>query len=449
MSGRILMVEPDPADGSEVEKALRAQGHAVEVVGDADTAVAALHAFRPTLVVLDRAVPGVSATTFLQMASRAATPVEVVVCSAAPTVHDVVSAIRNGAYDYLERPLDPGAVLRLVERCSREHRGRDAAAAAAVEGAGSLVGSSPVMVEVYRTIARVAPTDAAVLLRGETGTGKELVARAIHRHSDRADHPFVAVNCTAVPENLLESELFGHVRGSFTGATGDRRGRFEAAGRGTLFLDEIGDTTPAFQAKLLRVLQDGEFHPVGSDSVRTSRARIVAATHHDLEARVRRGDFRHDLYYRLRVVEIALPPLRDRGKDVGLLARHFLARAASITGRTVDRLPPEVLRRLEQHDWPGNVRELEHAVTRAAVLARGRALHPDDLGLQVAAPGGESPTGAVQGALSMDAAERTQVLQVLERTGGNKRQAARTLRISRGRLDRLMRKHGLDRREVG
>ncbi|WP_405288005.1 sigma-54-dependent transcriptional regulator [Gaopeijia maritima] len=449
MMGRILMVEPDSGDASEVESALRARGHAVEVVHDADTAVTALHAFRPTMVVLDRTVPGVSAHTFLRMASHAASPVEVVVCSAAPSVHDVVSAIRNGAFDYLERPLDPAAVLRLVDRCSRERRAGGVAAASSAEESGSLVGSSPGMVEVYRTIARVAPTEAAVLLRGETGTGKELVARAIHRHSDRAEHPFVAVNCTAVPENLLESELFGHVRGSFTGATGDRRGRFEAAGRGTLFLDEIGDTTPAFQAKLLRVLQDGEFHPVGSDSVRTSRARIVAATHHDLEARVRRGDFRHDLYYRLRVVEITLPPLRDRVEDVGLLARHFLARAASVTGRAVDRLPPEVLRRLEQHDWPGNVRELEHAVTRAAVLARGRTLHPDDLGLRAADDGGESPGDEVVGPLSMDEAERAQVLQVLERTGGNKRQAARTLRISRGRLDRLIRKHGLDRREVG
>jgi transcriptional regulator with GAF, ATPase, and Fis domain len=281
-----------------------------------------------------------------------------------------------------------------------------------------------------------------VLIRGETGTGKEVIARAIHFNSADSGEPFVAVNCTSIPESLLESELFGHVRGSFTGATGDRKGRFELAGRGTIVLDEIGDTSPAFQAKLLRVLQEREFHPVGGERVRRTEARVVAATHRPLERMVREGRFREDLYFRLRVVEIVVPPLRERREDIALLAEHLLREGAREMHVAAPVLAPDAVARLASYDWPGNVRELENALTRALVLGRGATVTASDLAL-----GQESaPLDATDGVVddqSLGAMERAHIVRVLQRARGNKRQACRVLRISRPRLDRLLEKHGI------
>jgi transcriptional regulator with GAF, ATPase, and Fis domain len=306
------------------------------------------------------------------------------------------------------------------------------------------------MIEIYKLIGTLAETRTPVLLRGETGTGKEVIARAIHSNSAVAAEPFVAVNCTALPEPLLESELFGHVRGAFTGAANDRKGRFELAGRGTIFLDEIGDTTAAFQAKLLRVLQEREFHPVGSERTRRTEARVVAATHRPLERLVQEGRFREDLYFRLRVVEIVVPPLRERRDDIAPLAEHLLARATREMHRSGVVLTADALRALRAYDWPGNVRELEHTLTRALVLARGGSISAHLLALGVAAP--VSVSSGVPSASydqrddadqSMAAAERVHLARVLARCEGNKRQAARVLRVSRSRLDRMLEKHGL------
>jgi len=275
------------------------------------------------------------------------------------------------------------------------------------------------------------------VIRGESGTGKELIARAIHDASPFSREPFVAVNCTALPAGLLESELFGHVRGAFTGATSDRKGCFAMAGRGTLFLDEIGDTPVELQAKLLRVLQEHEYVPVGAERPKRTEARVIAATHRDLEERVEAGSFRADLYYRLRVVEIRVPPLRERLDDLPLLAEHLVKKVAQATGKPGLVLSPEALRALMMHDWPGNVRELENSLTRAAVAASGRVIRAEhfDLGAQEEAPL-HVPT--------LDEAERDHVTRVLEIASANKALAARLLGVSRPRLDRLIERHALE-----
>jgi transcriptional regulator with GAF, ATPase, and Fis domain len=294
-------------------------------------------------------------------------------------------------------------------------------------------------------IGRVATTDAPVLIRGETGTGKEVVARTIHENSPRRDAPFVTVNCAALPEPLLESELFGHLKGSFTGATADRRGRFELASSGTILLDEIGDTSPAFQAKLLRVLQEKEFYPVGGETPRTTNARVLAATHCNIEELTRTGGFRQDLYFRLRVVEIQVPPLRERRGDIPRLARYLAGKAAATVGKQPPVISDGAMARLVGHAWPGNVRELENAIMRAVVLAQGSTLDPEDFEIEPVQVAGLSnvPAELQEGLASLAEMERLYVQHVLARTGGHKSRAAEILRVSRGRLDRIIEKHGL------
>jgi transcriptional regulator with PAS, ATPase and Fis domain len=308
------------------------------------------------------------------------------------------------------------------------------------------------MMEVYKTIGAVADSRAAVLIHGETGTGKELIARTIHQNSPEVESPFIAVNCAAVPESLLETELFGHVRGAFTGAASDRRGPFELAGTGTIFLDEIGDTSLALQSKLLRVLEEREFYPVGSESPRRTKARIIAATHQSLEEMVREGRFREDLYFRLRVIELRVPPLRDRHSDIPLLVRHLLSKAAAEINRPVPVVPPEVMADLLSRAWPGNVRELENVLTRAVVMCRGGAFSRDDLGEDhqdpehsSSAPGAWEEVSRTKkdAGESLATVERRHVQEVLIRTGGNKSAAARILNISRPTLNRMIKEYEL------
>ena len=298
---------------------------------------------------------------------------------------------------------------------------------------------------------------ATVLVRGETGTGQEVMARAIHDHSLHANEPFIAVTCTALSDTLLESELFGHVKGAFTGAISSRKGYFELAGTGTIFLDEIGDTTLEFQTKLLRVLQDRTFFPVGGETIRRTQARIIAATHQDLETLVEEGGFREDLYFRLRVVEIVVPPLRERRGAIEDLAKHLLARIRAETQQGIHHIHPAAMRALQEYDWPGNVRELENALTRACILARGATLGPEHLRLGSDRPevmedrleGSGSPwQGGHEGGggpdWTLDGAIAQQVYRVLGHTGWNKSEAARLLRISRSRLARLIEKFDLE-----
>jgi two-component system response regulator AtoC len=351
-----------------------------------------------------------------------------------------IDAMKKGAFDYLTKPLDLDVLDDALGRCLREHSDDFAARVEPRDrpDVDGLIGRDPRMMAIYKTIGTVAGTRTPVLIRGETGTGKELIARTIHRNGPEPGLPFVAINCTAVPEGLLESELFGHVRGSFTGAVADRKGRFELAGSGTIFLDEIGDTCLAFQAKLLRVLQEREFYPVGGEKPRRTEARVVAATHRTVERMVDEGSFREDLYFRLRVVEVAIPPLRERRADIPLLVRHVLGRISNELGRHLQ-VAEEVMDALLGHDWPGNVRELENALTRAAVLARGSTITAEHLSLRTSSDPLPDPDDQ-----SLDAIERAHVQRVLAQTRQNKSRAAQILGVSRPRLDRMIARHGIN-----
>ncbi|HSU12496.1 sigma-54 dependent transcriptional regulator [Longimicrobium sp.] len=441
MSRRIMIVDDEPATLAAFEFHFRRADFEVRTASSAESALGQLHDFRPDVLVTDVHMGGMTGLELLAKVNQAMPDTDVIVMTGQEDMGTTIGAIRGGAYDFLAKPVDLEQLDLLVARCMRDRAARSRAkagdAAAAEDTLRYGVGRSPQMIEIYKLIGMLSGTRAPVLIRGETGTGKELVARAIHEYSPWADEPFVAINCTALAESLLESELFGHVKGAFTGAVADRRGKFELAGSGTIFLDEIGDTSPAFQAKLLRVIQEKEFHPVGGERARKTQARVLAATHRPIEELVRQGRFREDLYFRLRVVEIRIPPLRERRDDIPVLAEHLLARAARELKKDVRVIPPRVMQMLQEHDWPGNVREMENAIMRAAVMARGSALSPEGFSLAPSlAPAAEEEEG--DGLVTLAQAQQRHVERVLNHTRGNKSRAARILGISRPRLDRLL-----------
>lgn len=466
MSDRILVVDDDASIRRTFQRHLSGLGHTVSVAATAEEALSQLPDFAPTLVIADVRMPGLDGIELLRRVRTAGDDIDVLIITAYEDMATAVTAMKAGAYDYMVKPLDLDAIDLLVARCLGERALRRRAvhfSRIAAEGhrLDALLGRDPAMIDIYKLIGVLSGNRAAVLLRGETGTGKECIARAIHFNSDQKEEPFVAVNCTALAESLLESELFGHVRGAFTGAVQSRRGYFELAGDGTVFLDEIGDMSVELQAKLLRVLDEGEFYPVGSERPRVTQARVVAATHRPLEQLVREGLFREDLYFRLRVVEIVVPPLRSRKGDIPLLARHLLGKIALKLHRHIDGISEEAVRRLVSYDWPGNVRELENTLTRAAVLARSPIIGAEQvsvgmLGVEKGGPAADTREGPAAGqetsgepvlpwseVIELDAAEALHIRRILDRAAGNKRQAARLLGISRQRLDRLIRKHRL------
>jgi DNA-binding NtrC family response regulator len=446
---RLLVIDDDRSLRQSLAELLAEDGYAVETAEDATHALARLVPLAPHVVLSDVRMPGLGGLELLRVIRERAPNVQVILMTAYDDMPTVVAAMREGAVDFLVKPLDLHDLRRVLRRVFDDRRMRARHNAAAPEAdprnasaplsLGDLVGRDPRMIEIYKIIGQVAATRANVLIRGESGTGKELIARAIHVHSADAAEPFVPVNCTALPATLLESELFGHVRGSFTGAQSDRRGRFALAGRGSIFLDEIGDTSAEFQTKLLRVLQERQFYPVGADRPERTDARVIAATHRDLEAMVESGDFRGDLYYRLRVVEIRVPPLRDRPLDLPPLAQALVRRASDALGCPVPVLAPDALAVLARHDWPGNVRELENCLTRAIVVASGNVVHAEDLTL-----GARSSLAPAARLGTLDEMEREHVERVLAASGGQKAQAARVLGVSRPRLDRLLKKYGLE-----
>jgi two-component system response regulator AtoC len=454
---RLLLVEDDDSLRRTLAGHLSGIGYEVLAAETGEVALAHLEEFDPEIVITDVQMPGISGFELLSILTEKCPDVDVIVFTAYANVQGAIDAIKEGAYDYLVKPVDLDQIEEVLGRCVSDRRARRPGTSDAVADIelppGRLVGRHPAMMEVYKTVGAVSQSRAPVLLMGETGTGKELVARTIHENSPDADEPFIAVNCAAVPEGLLESELFGHVKGSFTDASADRRGRFELARRGTLFLDEIGDTSLSFQAKLLRVLQEREFYPVGSEVARRTEARVIAATHRPLEQMVAKGTFREDLYFRLQVIEIRVPPLRERRSDIPLLVRSILARTAEDLARPMPLVPHNVMMELIGRDWPGNVRELENVLTRAAVLCRGQSLTIQDVGVGVPANGfsaGPSTDDDDERAgwedsadLSLDSMEKHHVLKALQATGGNKSAAARILNVSRPRLDRIIDRHGL------
>ncbi|HSG47532.1 MAG TPA: sigma-54 dependent transcriptional regulator [Longimicrobiales bacterium] len=439
MTQRILIVDDD-TDALEVYRTrLVHAGFEVEVAESAEQALGRVAAFAPRLVVTDVRMGGMSGLELLARLREAMAGLDVVVMTGHEDMETAVSAMKAGAFDFLVKPVDPKTLQALAERCFREQdlvAGDEAGDEGPAEALpkGSLVGKNARMIEIYKTIGVLSRNRTTVLIRGETGTGKEVIARAIHDHSAYAAEPFIAVNCTALTDTLLESELFGHVKGAFTGAAGARRGYFELSGKGTIFLDEIGDTSPEFQNKLLRVLQERLFYPVGGEAAKTTEARVVAATHQPMEELVAAGRFREDLYFRLKVVEIRVPPLRERVDDIEPLATALLSRIREETGRDVRRISDDAMARLRSHAWPGNVRELENALMRAAILARGTVIGPDHLVL-----GGEAGVGED---LPLASAQRRHVLRVLERVGGKEAEAAKVLGITAKELKHLMEEAG-------
>ncbi len=451
MNGRILIVDDEEGLREALAEKLRHAGHTVESVDSAESALSRLTAFGPQLILTDLRMPGLSGLELTEKVREGMPGVEVVVMTGHEDMTSAVAAMKAGAFDYLVKPVRLREVEALVERCLEEQALNQADADAEKEadprdppGPDAIIGRDPRMIDIFKLIGTLARNRATVLVRGETGTGKEKIARAIHENSMSAGEPFIAVNCTALTDTLLESELFGHVKGAFTGAAGSRKGYFELAGRGTIFLDELGDTSAEFQTKLLRVLQERTFYPVGGEQPRETHARVVAATHQPLEALVKEGSFREDLYFRLRVVEITVPPLKDRRGDIALLAEALLGRIRDSTGTTVDHIAPEAMELLDQHDWPGNVRELENALTRAALVARGRTITADHLHLGQEGESAARKSGEPMGKDSLDAVIASHLTAILNKADGNRSEAARMLEISRSRLQRLVAQLGIE-----
>jgi DNA-binding NtrC family response regulator len=441
MPRRLLIVDDDLTIRTSLAEALADNGTTeVRVAEGPHRALAMLDVAAPDVVLSDVRMPDMDGLAFLKVLHERAPSVDVILMTAYDDMPTVVSAMRAGAVEFLVKPLDLHHVRRVLDATFEDRKSRAGArrAPAADPALGDLAGHDPRMIAVYKLIGQAARTRATVLIRGESGTGKELVARAIHANSAAAAEPFVPVNCGAIPATLLESELFGHSRGAFTGAVNARKGRFALAGCGTIFLDEIGDTSADFQTKLLRVIQDREYEPLGSEQTERTAARVIAATHRDLEQLIEDGTFREDLYYRLRVVEIVLPPLRDRRHDIPILAGELIRRGSSAAGTTLPVLSDEALARLMEHDWPGNVRELENCLARAVVVASGGVIRPEHLAI---APPREPARISIA---PLNEVEKEHIRRTLEATGGHKTRAAEILGVSRPRLNRLIEKYGLE-----
>jgi DNA-binding NtrC family response regulator len=441
---RILIVDDDRSIRRTLEKFLAGEGFEVTTAHDAASAIAAITetSAPPELVLLDLGLPGGSGFDVLAALEPRPSKPTVVVVTARDDMQSTVKAIQLGAFEYLVKPVDIDRLRGVMQAALASQASRDELVALAARGsiAGDILGKSPAIRDVWKQIGAVSTTRAPVLITGESGTGKELVARAIHNAGTTADKPFVAVSCTALAPGVLESELFGHVKGAFTGAIGDRPGRFELAGKGTMFLDEIAEIPLELQAKLLRVLQERTFERVGDAKPLPLDARVIAATHRDLAAMVGKGTFREDLYYRLRVVEIALPPLRDRAGDIPVLVEGLLAKITRDLGKDIRYVTPTALARLGARDWPGNIRELENTLTRAVVLAKTDVL--DETLLPDGTPAanrthddGDLPT--------LREIERRHIVRVLAETDWNKRRACAILDISRPTLDRKIDEYGL------
>lgn len=433
---RVLAVD-DSADTLEiVRRQLQRAGMSVVTASNVVEAIEKLKTMDFELVVTDLKMPGHGGLELVRWVRENRPEAEVMVITGYASLEGAVKAVKTGAEEYLSKPFTGEELIAAVRRALEARRRRLAASSpSAVETLPGLVGTSPPMRRLYRDILKAAQSDATVLVLGESGTGKEIVARAIHYRSRRSAAPFVPINCGAIPDTLMESELFGHVRGAFTGATAARAGFFQTADRGTVFLDEVGELSLAGQVRLLRVLQDGEVCMVGSNRARRVDVRVVAATNKDLLRLVKQGRFREDLYYRLNVVTLEVPPLRKRGEDVLLLAAHFARRFSEEMGRPVLRFSEGVVERLLSYDWPGNVRELENLVERLVVMSDGDLVAPSDLPQWLRRP---QPEGRKPVLRSLAEVEREHVLAVLEAVGGNRTRAAKILGIDRKTLRRKL-----------
>ena len=443
----ILCVDDTPADLEMARSALEEAGHEVITAEHVPAALQALEEQEPDLIVSDYRLPKVSGLEFLNILLRKGLGIPLIMSTAYATVEDAVSSLKAGAIDYVTKPVRPDelrfAVNQALELTSlRRENAQLRGEISQLRVQREILGESPALRQVLETVQTVAPTRATVLVEGPSGTGKELLARALHDLSERAAAPFIALNCAAIPETLVESSLFGHEKGAFTGATKRVQGAFERANGGTLLLDEISEMQIELQAKLLRALQEQEFERVGGTSAIRVDTRVVATTNRDLAAEVREGRFREDLYFRLAVVKLKVPPLRDRQNDVLLLAQKFARRAADQNAKDIAGISPEALELLKSHSWPGNVRELQHAIERAVILSRDPILRPSDFDLtgeeirvEPKAGAGTASAGATDGlvmlaSLDVRAAEEALIEEALRRTKGNRTRASELLGIN-------------------
>jgi DNA-binding NtrC family response regulator len=447
---KVLIVDDDAVSCRLLTEVLTQEG--ITVVWDTDP----LHALARVaeepidLAVLDMRMPEMNGIELLRRLRAKLPELPVIVMTGFGSVDTAVEAISAGAVDYVSKPMNVDEIRASVRRAL----GRSAEAQAAVPlgddaAVAGMVGRTPAMVEVYKTIARVAPGPSTVLILGESGTGKELIARAIHQHSPRRTRPFVAVDCTSLTETLLESELFGYVRGAFTGAIRDATGLFAEADGGTLFLDEIGDVSPTLQAKLLRVLQEHTIRPVGGTQWQPVDVRVLAATNCDLAAAVASGRFREDLYYRLKVVTIVLPPLRERREDIPLLVDHLVQRAARQCGKPVSGVSEAALAVLQAYNWPGNVREMAHVLERGVALAQHEVIGVDDLPPEIRSPLPSATPDLLASRPTLEELKQLYIQRVLEESDGNVSRAATVLGVDRRSLYRMLQRYGISHRGLG
>jgi two-component system, NtrC family, response regulator HydG len=448
--GNVLIVDDEANARMGLRMLLEQEGFSVATAADGQDALDALAASTPDVIVTDLKMPRVDGLELLQRVKKSHGDVPVIVVTAFGAVESAISAMRAGAEDYLEKPVEVDELVVVLERALRNRKVRDEVRALKVRlddrlRPANIVGESAAMQAVFKTVAQVAPTRASVLISGESGTGKELIAQAIHNGSPRASGPFVKLHCAALAETLLESELFGHERGSFTGAQGRREGRFKQADGGTLFLDEVGEIPPGVQVKLLRFLQERTFERVGSNETVKVDVRVIAATNRRLEQEVREGRFREDLFYRLNVVALEMPPLRVRPSDIMVLAEHFLAKYSSENGKHITGFDPDAVGKLTEYTWPGNVRELENIVERAVVMCEGErvtaAALPASLSSQAHAQ------VRIPGSTFADI-ERHSILSTLEAVGWSTTRAARMLDISVRTIQYRLHQYGLAKRPL-
>ncbi len=440
----LLIVEDDAALAKLFLGIAKKRGYAAEAVASFAEGKALVEAGDIGVLVSDVRLPDGDGLDLVALAKKTDPRTAIIAITAFGSIELAVRAVRLGAYDFLTKPVEPAVFGAALDRAAEARRLRDEVSRLRTELNAAkittgIVGKSRALADIVAIIERVADSAATVLVTGPTGSGKERVARALHEASRRRDAPFVAVNAAAVPEQLLESELFGYVRGAFTDARADKKGLFVEADGGTLFLDEIGDLPMMLQAKLLRVLQEREVRPLGASKSRAIDVRVVAATHHDLRRAIKEGRFREDLFYRLAVIEIAIPPLRDRPEDILPLAELFLRRANDRAGRSIKGLSSAAARKLVAYAWPGNVRELENAIERAVAFAQDEWVSPGDLPPMIAEPAQHDPfSGAAERMMTLDELERGYVRHVLERLGGNKVRAAAALGINRRTIQRWL-----------
>ena len=456
----VWIIDDDRSIRWVFEKALARENIAFKTFSSAQEALLELDTDTPQVVVSDIRMPGESGLELLQKAKEHHANLPVIIMTAYSDLESAVSAFQGGAYEYLPKPFDVDYAVELIRRAMEESMRQEGAVQPAEDGT-EILGQAPAMQEVFRAIGRLAQSQATVLITGESGTGKELVARALHRHSPRAGKPFIAINTAAIPRELLESELFGHERGAFTGAQTQRRGRFEQADGGTLFLDEIGDMPPELQTRLLRVLSDGDFYRVGGHQPIRGSVRVIAATHQNLESRVKQGLFREDLYHRINVIRLRLPLLRERREDIPLLARHFLSKSARELGVDSKRLSEATLKYLTAQDFPGNVRQLENLCHWLTVMAPAATIEvndlPSELRAEAAAPALQHWATALEKEVDLLLArgetgimdeltrrfEKALIVRALTQTGGRRIEAAHLLGLGRNTLTRKIQELGI------